>query len=76
MRVEEWWMRHPDTYDFYMFWDEYHFGDYHSEYDTECVDRRAEGYCMDFSFTDDEECEWQLEYNSCPEREQFQCWNF
>jgi hypothetical protein len=67
MRVEQWWMEHPDAYDFYMFWDEYHFGSDNDDYtDEDCEDRSASGICEDFMMFGDSQCTWTLEYNSCP----------
>jgi hypothetical protein len=81
MRLEQWWMEHPETYDFYMYWDEYHFGsgsdDYHGDDDHHCEDRQVRGTCADFAvFEDEGACDWVIMYNSCPENEVFTCRSF
>ena len=79
MREENFW-NHPEMeqyYDFYMFWDEYHMGGDHDDYDMHCEDREIYGYCMDFEmFEANGECEWTIMYNSCPEREIMTCVSF
>jgi hypothetical protein len=54
-------------YDFYMFWNEYHFGDHHDDYGNDCRDKQLIANCDEFKFLEIEngDCYVDVAYNTC-----------
>jgi hypothetical protein len=81
-REEALWDRPENAqyYDFYMFWEEYHYGEddyhhddyhhddyHHDDYNDyqDCDWKEWRGQCNDFSYMADEVCDWYISYSPC-----------
>lgn len=71
MRDEEWWFEQSNEqyFDFYMFWQDYHFTD--EDFEPECEWKEFNGQCSDFMMLDGE-CNIFVSYNPCVD-DHFEC---
>jgi hypothetical protein len=71
MRDEDWWFEQSNQqyFDFYEFWQEYHFSD--DDFEPECEWKEFNGQCSDFMMLDGE-CNIYVSYNPCV-HDHFEC---